>query len=71
MDTVGAADMLAINEDVGDSALPGHVKEFSLDLGTLLVLIKLEGSIGDTELVEEALGLLAIRAVALGEDLHR
>lgn len=71
MDLVTPTDMLSIDKDVGDGALPRLLGKLSLDLGSLGMLVELNGDKRNLELVKEALGLLAIRAVALREDLYR
>ena len=61
--------MLAAHEDTGHRPLPGYLEKRGLDVGPILVLVKLDGAdLLCAELGEECLGLHAERAIGLGED---
>lgn len=60
MDLVTTSNMLPTDKDVWNRSLTGLGLKFILNLGTLLVLVHLDGGVGLVQLVEESLGLLTI-----------
>jgi len=56
------------NEDVGDGALGGELLKRILDRSTIIDLIELDGVILCAKFREQALGGLAVGAIALAED---
>ena len=62
-----AADVVLVDEDVGDSSLSGDLVESVLELATVLLLVELKVLVLGAVAVESALGRLAVGAVGLAK----
>lgn len=62
------ADVLLVDEDVGHGALAGDLEERVLHLAAVLLLVQLVVRVLCAIAVEDALGVVAVRAVGLAED---
>jgi hypothetical protein len=60
--------MDATNEDVGHSALPCHLVQSLLDVVTVGLLVQLVGRVLGVELAQDALRVVAVRAVGFAKD---
>jgi len=70
LSVVIATDVLAVDEDTGDSASARELLQGSLDITAIGNLVKFEGSEGHTESLKQLLHPGTVWAVRLGEDHH-
>ena len=64
------AQMLALDEHVGNGPLPGYFQQRALDLRPVLEQIQFDNPRIDVHATEKLLRGLAMRTVSLGEDNH-
>ncbi|KAJ8530531.1 hypothetical protein ON010_g14382 [Phytophthora cinnamomi] len=69
-DGVAAADVLAVDEDVGHRALARDVQQQRLDGGAVVPRVQLHDLVLGVQHVQRALDARAVRAVGLGEHEH-
>jgi hypothetical protein len=62
------AKVLALDENVWNTLLSGHLEQSILDLSAVIHFIEFKDLVINLEVIKEALGLYAEWAVALGKD---
>lgn len=60
--------MLALDENVWDALLSGHIQQSILDVSAVIHFIEFKDLVFNLEVIKEARGLSAEWAVALGKD---
>ena len=68
MNVVVTAKVVALDENVWDTLLSGHIQQSILDVSAIIHFIEFKNLVIDLEVIKEACGLSAEWAVALGKD---